>query len=73
MPGLLIKSVPPDLHLKLKQSASQHHRSMTKEALALLEKALEQEPTPAELPQPVRLKSPISGKWINGAKRRGRE
>jgi hypothetical protein len=46
---------------------------MTKEALALLEKALEQESTPAELPQPVRLKSLISRKWINDAKRRGRE
>ena len=73
MPGLLIKSVPPDLHLKLKQSASQHHRSMTKEALALLEKALEQGPATAELPQPVKLKSPISRKLINDAKRRGRE
>ena len=40
MPGLLIKDFPPELHLKLKEDAARHHRSMTRQALALLEQAL---------------------------------
>ena len=40
MPGLLIKDFPPELHRKLKEEAARHHRSMTRQALALLEQAL---------------------------------
>lgn len=73
MPGLLIKDMPPGLHQKLKGVAAQHHRSMTKEALAILEKALDRISSPSELPPPVKLNSPITGEWINKAKREGRE
>jgi plasmid stability protein len=38
--GLLIKDLPSDLHRRLQDSARRHHRSMTREALALLESAL---------------------------------
>ena len=40
MPSLLIKDLPPELHRKLKEEAARHHRSMTRQALALLEEAL---------------------------------
>jgi plasmid stability protein len=40
MSGLLIKDFPPELHRKLKEEAARHHRSMTRQALALLEEAL---------------------------------
>ena len=40
MSGLLIKDFPPELHRKLKEEAARHHRSMTRQALALLEDAL---------------------------------
>ena len=40
MPGLLIKDFPPELHRRLKEDAARHHRSMTRQALALLEQAL---------------------------------
>lgn len=46
MPALLIKDLPPELHRKLREQAAQHHRSMTKEVLALLERALGGEKRP---------------------------
>src|SRR3990172_7929610 len=56
MSGLLIKDFPPELHLKLKEEAARHHRSMTRQALALLEQALS---APAKnaaelLPNPIK-------------------
>ncbi len=40
MSGLLIKDFPPELHRRLKEEAVRHHRSMTRQALALLEQGL---------------------------------
>ena len=62
MPGLLIKDFPPELHRKLKEEAARHHRSMTRQALALLEQALT---TPARnaadlLPDPLRPVKPVT-------------
>ena len=65
MPALLIKDLPEALHRKLKEEAARHHRSMTREALMLLERAL----TPHALstmilPAPVKPKNPISAEAI---------
>lgn len=65
MPALLIKDLPEELHRKLKEEAARHHRSMTREALMLLERAL----TPYALstmilPAPVKPKMPISAEAI---------
>jgi plasmid stability protein len=52
MAGLLIKNIPPELHEDLKRRAAANHRSLTKEALAILEAALREEaerPTLAQL------------------------
>lgn len=62
MPGLLIKDFPPELHRRLKQEAARYHRSMTRQALALLEQALA---TPARdaadlLPDPLKPVTPIT-------------
>lgn len=73
MPGLLIKNVPLSVHRKLKESATVHHRSLTKEALAILEEALCRSSVSTPLPPPVKLKAPITKKLINAAKREGRE
>ena len=56
MSGLLIKDFPPELHRKLKDEAARHHRSMTRQALALLEQALSEPAINAAdlLPKPLK-------------------
>jgi plasmid stability protein len=73
MVGLVIKNLPDGLHQKLKTRAAQHHRSMTKEAIALLERGLESNQTVQEPPAPYKGKFPLTGKLIDKAKREGRE
>lgn len=72
MPGLLIKDLPSELHRKLKEQAARHHRSMTKEALALLQQALEPTPEVRELPPPFRGRVRLTDRLIDEAKRQGR-
>ena len=43
MPGLVIKDLPAKLHRKLKERAARHRRSMTKEVLVVLERALSED------------------------------
>jgi plasmid stability protein len=52
MPALLIKDVPPHLHSRLRKEAPRNHRSMNRHVLAILEQALESEPS-RELPAPA--------------------
>lgn len=47
MPTLVIKSLPEDLHQRLKRTAAAHRRSLTQETMHLLEKALDAEETDA--------------------------
>jgi plasmid stability protein len=73
MPGLLIKNLPEPLHRKLKERAARNRRSMTKEALYLLEIVLEQESTqPNEMQTPFQGQFPITDEWLDNAKREGR-
>jgi plasmid stability protein len=62
MPGLLIKDFPPELHQKLKDEAARYHRSMTRQALVLLEQALSapEKNTAALLPSPFKPKTILS-------------
>ena len=62
MPGLLIKDFPPELHRKLKEQAAHYHRSMTRQALVILEQALSAPPqnTAGLLPDPIKPASPIN-------------
>ena len=56
MPGLLIKNFPPELHQRLKEEAARYHRSMTRQALVMLEQALSspEKNTAALLPDPIK-------------------
>ncbi|OGA38291.1 MAG: hypothetical protein A3G24_15850 [Betaproteobacteria bacterium RIFCSPLOWO2_12_FULL_62_13] len=73
MPGLVIKDLPAKLHRKLKAQAARHHRSMTKEVLALLERALSEETRPQEVPPPFRGRFALTDEFIDRARREGRE
>lgn len=44
MPTLVIKKLPEELHDRLKATAAAHRRSITQEAICLLEEALNGEP-----------------------------
>ncbi len=73
MPGLFIKEMPAEVHQKLKTRAAKNRRSMTKEALYLLEKALlEETPPPPDPPVPFQGKFLLNDEWIDQAKREGR-
>jgi plasmid stability protein len=73
MPGLVIKDLPAKLHRKLKAQAARHHRSMTKEVLALIERALGEEAPPKQVPPPFKGRFALTDKFIGQARREGRE
>lgn len=70
MSSLLIKNMPEDLHARLKESARRHRRSMTQEALVILEKHLSM--GPVEFPEPVIPLKPITAALIRKGIREGR-
>ena len=76
MAALLIKDFPPKLHRKLKEVSARHRRSMTQEALMMLEEALIREEANRghkELPPPVKGPFPLTDEFLDWAKRQGRE
>ena len=52
MPSLILRNVPEEVHERLRARAERHHRSMTREAVAILEKELAAS-GPVRLPPPV--------------------
>lgn len=50
MADLTLRDVPRDLHRWLKRQAEAHHRSLNKEAIALLEASRKNEPATAPRP-----------------------
>lgn len=75
MSALLIKDFPPELHSKLKEEAARHHRSMTRQALALLEQALSSPTKNAAelLPKPLKLSKSVTAKNVVATIREGRD
>ena len=75
MSGLLIKDFPPELHRKLKEEAARHHRSMTRQALALLEQALSAPARNAAelLPKPLKPAKPVTLSNVVATFREGRD
>ena len=73
MPGLVIKDLPAKLHRKLKEQAIRHHRSMTKEVLAVLERALSEADRSQEIPPPFKGRFALTDEFIDQARRAGRE
>ncbi|RIK39014.1 MAG: hypothetical protein DCC55_19350 [Chloroflexi bacterium] len=73
MATLLLRDLPDHLHRKLKRRATANHRSMAKEALALLESALAaEEIAPPEPPQPFVGRFPLTDALLDEAKSEGR-
>jgi plasmid stability protein len=70
MSSLLIKNMPENLHAQLKESARRHRRSMTQEALVILEKHLSM--GSVEFPEPVIPLKPITAALIRKGIREGR-
>ena len=77
MPDLIIRKVPAEMHKQLKRRAARNHRSLTKEALAILESALREDPERPTLAAIDRLRvkprKPITAAFIRRAIRQGRE
>lgn len=71
MAALIIKNFPEALHVRLKEQARLHHRSMAKETIAVLEAALAPSPS-RELPPPVKVTRPITEALLSLAKQEGR-
>jgi len=72
MPAVIIRDMPVALHQRLKLEAEHHHRSMNREAIAILEEALGAGDL-APLPSPVKLKKPVDPQWIVKVIREGRQ
>jgi plasmid stability protein len=75
MAALVIKQLPDRLHRRLKEEAARNRRSMTQQALAILERALAESrgSVGEEPPPPLELKVRHDHKWIYAAVRRGRK
>jgi plasmid stability protein len=75
MPGLLIKDFPPELHQKLKAEAARYHRSMTRQALVLLEQALStpEKNTASLLPNPIKAQKALSADEVISLIRENRD
>lgn len=56
MSTLVIKNLPEHLHAALKSQAQRNHRSLNKEAVALIEQAIAAPRTAPKLPPPIKLK-----------------
>lgn len=71
MPALVIKTLSTELHSRLKEEARQHHRSMTQQAVVVLEAGLHRvRPIPAV--KAFHGRFPLTNTFINRAKRAGR-
>ena len=80
MATLVVKNLPEQLHERLRTQAQLHHRSVTKEVVALIEQGLLAPRTSAPrgdaqpLPPLVRLPGgPLTNEWIEAAIFEGQE
>ena len=71
MASVVINNLPDALHRQLKLRAKQHHRSLNKEVIALIEAALQSPPVDA-LPEPVKLRKPLTQDMLDRAREEGR-
>lgn len=74
MPSLLIKDMPPELHQRLREAAERDHRSMNRQAIAILEAALHPGPSgEPEFPPPIKATFPLTSEWLKRALAEGRK
>lgn len=69
----LIRNIPLEVYMLLEQSAKEHHRSKTQEALVVLIKGLSHQGLELQRPKPLRWKKKISNRFIQEAIQEGRE
>lgn len=76
MPGLLIKDLPPRLHRRLRERAKASRRSLAREAIVILEEALDERAGPPTLEEVDRMRQagarPLTDALIEEARTRGR-
>lgn len=76
MPGLLIKNLPPVLHRRLRERAKTSHRSLSSEALNILEEALDERAGPPALEEVDAMRQtgarPLTDRIIASARTEGR-
>jgi hypothetical protein len=71
MAALLIKDLPREVHDWLKREAERNRRSMTKQAIVVLEERMRRF-QPVKFPPPVRTRTLLTAEFIDQAKREGR-
>ena len=74
MASLVIKNLPTEFYRRLKEEALKARRSMTKEAIYLMEAGLQENPGQVqarELPAPYHGKKPLTDQMIQKWKRQG--
>ncbi len=71
MAGLLIKNVPPEVHKWLKREAERNRRSMTQQAIVILEERMRRFRA-VRFPAPARTRTILSAEFIDRAKCEGR-
>ena len=74
MSTLVIKNLPDDLHARLKQQADRNRRSVTQEAISLIESGIVVPRVAPTLPPPIKLPGgPITSAEIEAAIDEGRD
>ncbi len=71
MSSLLIKDVPREVHEWLKREAERNRRSMTQQAIVILEERMRCF-QPLKFPSPLRTRTLLTAEFIDQAKREGR-
>jgi len=71
MPSLLIKNIPRRLLAWLKREAERNRRSMTQQAIVVLEARMRRFRA-VRFPPPVRTRTTLTAEFIDHAKREGR-
>ena len=71
MSSLLIKDVPREVHEWLKREAERNRRSMTQQAIVILEERMRRF-QPVKFPAPLRTRTLLTTEFIDQAKREGR-
>ena len=71
MPGLLIKDIPREVHEWLKREAERNRRSMTQQAIVVLEERMRRF-RPVKFPPPIPTRTILTAEFIDRAKHEGR-
>jgi hypothetical protein len=71
MPALLIKDIPREVHEWLKREAERNRRSMTQQAIVVLEERMRRF-RPVRFPPPVQTRTILTAEFIDRAKSEGR-